>query len=143
MRDGFRSSPAASNIWISISQTLPFIAGDLGWMVGRGVQVFIGIDPIVGMLSDASLSEGLVRNLQLRELFVIKRVAKETKTLGLRWLTAQELHLSGDWALEWERYVTNIPMVGINLLDNSDCIVWCRNKKLGDVTTSLAYEVLA
>ena len=66
-------------------------------------------------------------------------MAKETGTPGLWWPTVQELQLSGDWAIEWESYVTNLTMAGINLLGSSDRIVWCRNKKLGDVTVSLVY----
>ena len=78
----------------------------------------------------------------IETFFVIKKVAKVIGPSDIQWLTPQELHLFGDWALESESYVSNIIMASINLLDSSDCIVWCRNKKLGDVTTSLAYELL-
>ena len=47
-------------------------------MIGRGIQVYIGIDPIVGMTRDATLSAGLVRHLQDRNLSIIKQVAKDT-----------------------------------------------------------------
>ena len=112
-------------------------------MIGRGIQVYIGIDPIVSMTGDATLSMGLVRHLQDRNLFIINLVAKETRPSDNWWVSAWELHLSDGWELEWENYITNLTMVGINLLDSSDHIVWCRNEKLGDVTASLAYEVLA
>ena len=99
-------------------------------MIGRGIQVYIGIDPVVGMLGDATLPVGLVRHLQDRNLLVIKQVAKTIGPSDNQWLYARELHLSDDWELEWENYITNLAMVGINLLDTSDHIVWCMNKKV-------------
>ena len=50
LRNKCKTTTTSSEIWRSVTKTLPFIAGDLGWMIGRGVQVYIGIGPIIGML---------------------------------------------------------------------------------------------
>ena len=63
---------------------MPFIVGDLRWLVGRGVQVFIGIDPI-GCLSDnATLSKELVEHLHYIDIYFIKQMVKESSTIGWR-----------------------------------------------------------
>ena len=48
----------------------------------------------------------------------------------------------GDWDMEWEAYTTRLTMAFIRIYDHNDIIVWCLNKKHGDVTTSLAYNAL-
>ena len=60
---------------------MPFIVGDLGWLVGRGVQVFIGIEPIVGLLDNATLSKELVEHLHYIDIYFIKQMVKEFSTI--------------------------------------------------------------
>ena len=54
----------------------------------------------------------------------------------------EDLHLFGDWDMEWEVFITGLNMEGIRIYDWIDSITWSLNKKRGDVIASLAYNEL-
>ena len=98
-------------------------------IIGRGVQVYNGIAPIVGLLENTSLFVGLIRHLQCRNIIVLKQVVKEVGDLDITWLIAEGLHLFSDWTLEWDAYITSLTMACIRLEDHNSNIVWCLIKK--------------
>ena len=49
LRDSPSVPSTASMIWKGIFKSLQTIRGMLGWIIGRGVHVYIGIDSIVGL----------------------------------------------------------------------------------------------
>ena len=105
---------------------MPFIVGDLAWLVGSGVQVFIGIDPIVVLLDNATLSKELIHHLHYKDINFNKNMVKESRTIGWRWINARYLHLTGEWAMELENHITSLSLARFHLLDINDHIVWCR-----------------
>ena len=62
---------------------------------------------------------------------------------AIGWFSAEDLHLYGVWAIEWEAFTFSLTLAGIKINDNGDNIMWCLNKQRGDVTALLDYKALA
>ena len=56
IREGAKVKGGASIIWRSLAKNFPYIANDLSWKVGRGIQIQLGIDPICILKGQATLT---------------------------------------------------------------------------------------
>ena len=77
---------------------LPIINNDLSWQVGRGIQIYLGIDPICSMECDYKFSRELVLELHCKNIFVLKQIH-----LGVennRWAHSSIMALTGFLAEE-------------------------------------------
>ena len=58
------------------------------------------------------------------------------------WLTTKDLDLDGLWKYEWTRYIKGLAHGGIRLNDEQDSLLWMHNKVNGEVTASLACDLI-
>ena len=112
------------------------------WQVGRGNQVFIGVDTIVALLHCFRLSRDLISHLHQRNTVVLKHASVASEDVEPGWISLEALSLQGDLYLEWDNYVSLLYLVGVISTKCSDRLVWSFNKKAGDVSTKLAYQSL-
>ena len=73
---------------------------------------------------------------------MIKHAVKVNAEYAFGWYSTADLTLQGELVVKWDEFLSRLSLAGINLSDSSDDIVWCLNKKRGDVTTNLAYNAL-
>ena len=59
MRGKNFSTRGVSSIWRGFLQSIPWLGSHLAWKVGNGVDIWIGIDPIIGVSSTHLLLEEL------------------------------------------------------------------------------------
>ena len=50
--------------------------------------------------------------------------------------------MEGIWKSEWTNYIKGLAHGGISLNDEHDSLLWMHNKVNGEVTTSLAYDLI-
>ena len=65
------SSRNNSIIWRDFIHTLPWIGSHLAWQVGRGIDILVGIDPIVGSHTLYYLPEELRTYLQDLNIYTL------------------------------------------------------------------------
>ena len=53
------STRGVSSIWRGFLQSIPWLGSYLAWQVGNGVDIWIGIDPVIGVSSTHLLPEEL------------------------------------------------------------------------------------
>ena len=58
------------------------------------------------------------------------------------WLTVDGLELGGRWKVEWSCYIRGLTHGGIRLNGKRDSRLWMHNPMTGEVTTSLAYDLI-
>ena len=79
----------------------------MGWSIGNGKDIKIGVDPIAGSSSVYILPEDL--RLYLED-YDISSLA-DAHIIGTNyitqqyWLSAEELELEGDWKVKWNNYI--------------------------------------
>lgn len=113
----------------------------LYWDPGWGVQIYIGLDPILGLGEIFSLSRNLVSGLHDKNIFVLSKFKKVTVDGGMfaGWFSASELGLSTSLGAEWDCYALSLLSAGIVLSDRPDQLVWDCLSTTGDITARLAY----
>ena len=127
--------------------TLLIIISDLCSQVGRGNQIFVGIDPIgaygrTSLSLSLSLSHNLICHLRARSNFALNHIYYEEEAFRPHSISSWDLNLHGELALEWYEYVNCMILEGITLSDASDHFFLCLNKQSGNVTAKLAYSSL-
>ena len=50
--------------------------------------------------------------------------------------------LISEWALKWKKYIDVLKDEGVKLKANDEKLTWLENKKIGTITTKLAYDFL-
>ena len=56
-----------------------------------------------------------------------------------RWLTSEDIGLTGDLDLEWGLYTKLLYEAGIVLSLDSDQLIWAANKQTGAMTAQIVY----
>lgn len=78
LADWFREpvvAPAHSSpMWKNLLKSLPIIKHWISWKVGQGIQVMIGIDPIVGFSGNFILSHSLMGELKRANIEVLCQI---------------------------------------------------------------------
>ena len=118
--------------------SLPIILYDLHWQVGRGRNIFILLDQIVG-IKHFNLSWALKAQLYYRNMVVLKQAYAAGVDHEPGWVSLKELGPIGDLAREWDDYTFSLCAAGIVLSNNSDQLVWIINNQMGVVTSKLSY----
>lgn len=139
LKEGPRLKSSWSTIWRSLSNSMPIILKDLSWKVGRGIQMFIGIDLICRIADISYLSCSLIRELHARNMFVLKDISYEGDS-G-KWASSVVLGLSDRSAKEWDRFILALKKGNVSLNDSPDELVWMYNSKDGKVNANLAYNL--
>ena len=61
---------SCSTIWKGLLDAYPILGNDLGWRTGNGVQVFIGIEPVMGLDSSFKPSKEVISQLHSQQIYV-------------------------------------------------------------------------
>ena len=89
------------SIWKSFLKSYPIINQAIYWPIGHGIQLNIGIDPIVGIHEYYKLSRIQVAELHSKNIVVLKQAWCGGCHDNDRWLTAQDLNLNDHLVEEW------------------------------------------
>ena len=131
-----------SYIWNGFVKAMSLITCHLGWKVGNGCSIRVGVDSIASLNSDFVLPEDL--KCYLEDYGITTLNNSHCLDSGHQyWLTAIDLDIEGSWKEAWTKYIRGLSHGGIQLNNNLDSLVWLYNKKSGMVTASLAYEMIA
>ena len=106
-------------------KSLPIIPKDLSWQVGRGLQVYLEIDPLCGLGDNYVLSHDLVVSLHCLNLFVLKDVHRVS--CNKIWVDYVVLGLSRRLIVEWDKYISYLNQGNITLSTKPDKLVWAFN----------------
>ena len=113
-------------------------------MVGNGLNIRLGVDPIAGLNAQYLLFEDL--RDYLADLGITKLAqAQNLEVYGHEfncWYTASYLNLGDDWVLQWSTYVKFLSHGGIRIGNSEDTLLWMFEKKLGKVTAKMAYDLI-
>ena len=90
------------------------------------------------------LSEDLIYYLSDFGLLSLQSARNMGDGLNIQsyWLMAEDLDLGGRWKEEWNCYINGLSHGGIRLSGQKDYVLRTHNPKNGEVTTSLAYDVI-
>ena len=116
----------------------------LCWKVGDGMYVQVGIDPMVGLENTFNISRSLTDYLQDFGIKTLNqaRIGCDLETNGSYWFSVEDLDLTGDWYLEWEKYVSSLLLVGLHLSEAEYMMVWSFNVVSIQIIAKLAYGFL-
>ena len=64
----------ASVLWKIFLHSLPIIKEWLNWKVGRGIQIFVGIDPLIGLMGNYKLAAPLLHQLHSENIVKLKEI---------------------------------------------------------------------
>ena len=129
-----------SIIWRGFIQNLLWLGGHLAWQVGNGIDIWIGVDLIVGNSSPYSLPAELrsfLEDLDIRTLSQAHNILPNSQHY---WYTAEDLGIAGDWKDAWDAYTARLAQGGIHLTTQANSLAWDFNKKDGSLTAKLAYD---
>jgi len=121
----------ASLVWRNLLTALPVIKQWLTWEVGSGQIILLGLDPFVGGGSFYKLSDNLVSSLNSYGIYTLAQIKNEA--YGSKWITGQELHLSGKEDSDWSCFMTVLDQNAISLSNKPYRLVCSWNKKHGKV----------
>ena len=107
----------------------------MGWKVGNGQSIRIGIDPIATLNLDFVLPEDL--RIYLEDYGITTLSDAHFWGSGSfdhqYWLTAEHIDLDGDWMEACTLYIEGLSHGGIRLGHCSDSLAWMHNKRSGKV----------
>ena len=106
-----------SYLWNGFIRSLSWITRKLGWNVGDGRFISLGLDPIAGLSTSFFLSEGLRYHLidyGFTHLHQIHNLNMSTCHQSY-WYSAIDLDLGGIWAKQYTEYTKGLAHGGIRL----------------------------
>ena len=124
------STCGVSSIWRGFLQSIPWLGCHLACQVGNGVDIWIGIDPVIGVSSTFLLPEGLRSYLEDLDIKTLTQAHNTLLDSQQYWYSAEELYLDGEWKEAWNTYMRNLVLSGIRLTTQPDSMVWEYNKKM-------------
>ena len=132
-------------MWNGFIWALSWITRCLGWKIGNGKHIKIGLDPIAGVTSDYTLPEGL--RLYLEDYGIVSLSDALNRGVACTsldyWISADDLKLVGDLKESWSNYIKGLMHGGICISNNPDTLVWLYNKSLGSVKANPMYDFIA
>ena len=129
-----------SMIWKGFIHTLPWIGKCLAWQVGNGMDILLGIDPIIGTLHNSGLPSYLREYLEDPGITTLSQAHNIMPGQQPYWYTSYYLNIDGEWKLLWENYTSSLEGARIRLSPRSDILVWDYNHSDGSVTAELVYD---
>jgi hypothetical protein len=130
--------------WKNLINVLPLIVRWLAWKLRNGADISIDKYAILGMGSEAFLSEALIQHLNEHWVHFLYQ-ARGANITGLsvaNWYTNLELGLTSKLASEWDTFRSNLSATGILPTDNHDEIRWTGGDGTCNITTNNLYNAL-
>jgi len=128
-----------SRIWMGFIKTLHWIGQGLIWQVGKGTEVIVGADPIVGLGSSFILPYELRTYLDDYGINTLAQAINHDTGL---WFTAEELDLCDVWSLQWSTYIKGLEYNRIGLNEEPDTLLWSTGNYEGPISAAKSYECL-
>lgn len=132
----------ASNIWRGLVETFPTLQAHLGWQVGNGFQVWLGVKLVLGC--DKILLLGtfiLLHQMGYNYLNHAKNPLRSGSTNY--WLFSYEIGLSGEAGNDWNQYILKLSHASIALNYELDILKWSWQEDCGDIAAGHAYSTIA
>ena len=140
LRRAIFKAETASLLWRGLLSTMCSILPELCWIVGSGVMIYIGRDPISG-LPNSTLSPPLLVKLHEKQLYLLTRIFVPCINLSPHWWSTTELGLTGALAIEWNCYIRGPYESGISLNNTPYHIIWKADWQTSIMKAHLAYIV--
>ena len=112
----------------------------MAWQVGKGSDVIVGIDPIVGTSTGFYLPEDLRSYLQDLDICTLAQAHNTQSDAKGYWYTAEELNLGGYFINLWTDFTEGLNGAGIRMNDSEDELVWDFKKKQGHLSARNVYD---
>ena len=109
----------------------------VGWCVGDGASIKLGVDSIAGLKSYFLLFDDIRSYLYdcgIRNLSHSRNDGYQTMSSSY-WLSAEDLEIEGVWKEEWTNYTRGIYHGGFRLNTLKERILWMHNKNDGEATS--------
>jgi hypothetical protein len=105
----------------------------------------VGRDAILGLGSTTYLSQELLTVLHRQHIYYLFQAKGSTDqgSLSTQWKDCSDLGLSGNLALEWQRYCRALLGAGIQLRDQDDELLWNGGDSSGNISVKNLYEAIA
>jgi hypothetical protein len=145
LRHTFNSPTNASLIWRSLLKYIHIIQHWLCWKPRSGHTIHIGRDVILGLGTSAYLSSELLNKLHEHHIYYLFQAKGLTDQgdLSTRWKNCTDLDLSGDLAIEWQRYCKALLGAGIQLREQEDVLLWNGGDCSGNISAKNLYDAIA
>ena len=114
----------------------------MAWNVGKGTNILIGVDPIVGSNKGFSLPEDLRSYLQDLNIITLDQAQNTLHDAQNYWYTAEDLNLGGIYSVLWKDYIAGLNGAGVRLTKADDELVWGYSKKMGSLSAKNAYDCI-
>ena len=105
----------------------------MGWRVGNGKNINIGVDPIAGLNVDFALLEDLRAYLEDYGIYYLvdAHLWEVGHSSHRYWLTTEDLDLDDTWKVMWTNYINGLSHDHIQLDDRLDTLAWMYNQRTG------------
>ena len=125
-----------SCLWNGFIRILSWITCQLGWKVGNGLKIRLGVDPIAGLDSSYLLPANLRDYLTD---FGISNLAQDLNLEGYSkgfncWYSSTDLNLGGVWDELWSSFTKGLSHGGIKIGNHEDSLLWMFDKTSGMVS---------
>ena len=116
----------------------------MGWKVGNGSSIMLGVDPIAGMNSSFTLSLEFLSYLNDYGIITLNHAhnLREGSYSNSYWLTAEDMELASPWKEAWAHFTSDLSQGGVRITNQKDNLTCMFNKENGQVTEKIAYEFL-
>ena len=126
-----------SIIWKGFLDSLHWIGKGLIWQVGKGTEIRVGADPIVGLGCSYILPNDLRAYLEDYGISTLD----QAKNMGTgKWFSAEELDLGDEWINLWNTYLRGLDYNRISLNVENDTLLWTYGKYVGPPSAARAYD---
>jgi ribonuclease HI len=134
----------ASPFWKGLVASSQVILHWLRWRPGKGTDIKIGRDLILGLGERSLLSPPLRLHLQNLGITALNQVRSSTVAFPLpdAWKNCSELSLCDPLASEWTRYTTSLKSAGISLSADPDGLVWAGGDATGVISVKNIYKAI-
>ena len=110
--------------------------------MGNGIDIWIGIDPMIDVSSSHLLPEEPRSYLEDLDIKTLSQAHNTLPDSQHYWYTAEELCIDGVWKEAWNTYTRGLVHCGIRLSTHIDSLVWDFNKKDGSISAKLVYDCI-
>ena len=116
----------SSVFWKGLTKSIPVLLHWLRWRVSSGKSILIGLDKIVGLEESSILNKELREQLSKNRILVLAHASElgGIPSLPGRWRSSSSLGLSGQLALEWDKFTIALKDAGISLQAGEYSLIW-------------------
>ena len=125
-----------------ISIPYPGFGSNLAWQVGRGNDILIRVDPIVGSHTVFYLPDELRSYLQDLDICTLAQAQNTQQDAQSYCYSAEELNLGGTFLDLWTDYVAGLSGAGIRITGFDDELVWDYSKKTDSLFARDTYNCI-